>query len=152
MPASEATRPLTASSSPRFTRCAARDRSFLREIGHSCRPAGDLPGLVTDDVDEPSYAGFLQEADTLLARTRQLREYVPAVPLARCCPLGHALVESRNTSDGDGGIRVAASLRCDTCGSAVARGGGLYSCAPCDFDLCEACYRGEAAEGGAGAE
>ena len=37
-------------------------------------------------------------------------------------------------------MRVAAYLRCDTCGGAVGRGGAMYSCAPCDFDLCEACY------------
>ena len=65
-------------------------------------------------------------------------------PGVRCCPLGHALVQSVRAGvdepEGEDSLRVAAYLRCDTCGGAVGRGGALYSCAPCDFDLCEACY------------
>ena len=64
-------------------------------------------------------------ADTLRAASRQadamrqMRESVPAAPVVRCCPLGHALVESIRAAadelEGDESIRVAAFLRCDTC-------------------------------------
>ena len=64
-------------------------------------------------------------ADTLRAASRQadamrqMRESVPAAPVVRCCPLGHALVESIRAAadelEGHESIRVAAFLRCDTC-------------------------------------
>ena len=68
---------------------------------------------------------YAQEADTLHAASRQadamrqMREVVPAAPVVRCCPLGHALVESIRARldelEGDESTRVAAFLRCDTC-------------------------------------
>ena len=68
---------------------------------------------------------YAQEADTLHAASRQadamrqMREVVPAAPVVRCCPLGHALVESIRAGldelEGDESTRVAAFLRCDTC-------------------------------------
>merc|ERR1740139_1580898 len=151
---------INATSSPALRQAAARSALSLSRGDLRCnadlRAAEDHAHV----TDKPSYAegadaqrALLGGLDAHPARVRQLRESVPAVPLLRCCPLGHTLVEGiwagANELEGDDSMKVAAFLRCGACDSAVARGGALYSCTPCDFDLCEACCRGVARDAAA---
>ena len=91
------------------------------------RESVPMDGASPHALDEEDGRGASPEAqaDALRKKSREeeaarkLREAAPAAPVVRCCPLGHALVESIRAAadelEGDESIRVAAFLRCDTC-------------------------------------
>ena len=55
------------------------------------------------------------------------------------CPAGHRA--RRRVAP------IGEAWRCDGCGEELDPGGVIYSCEPCDYDLCRACGDGEVGEG-----